>query len=169
MSVNQNNGKNDKGKICLIDILSWKQILGTKAFGFLLLCSFAVVLTACGGIEVTAIEEAVAGSTQGCTTEVKNFCELAEAEHGSNGIGTCSSGRGECAYTCNDDGEWEKLANSCAPAPQGCTAQVKNFCELAEADHGSNGVGTCSSGTGECAYTCNDDGEWGLPRYRIES
>ena len=171
MSVNQNNGKNDKGKICLIDILSWKQVLGTKVFGFLLLCSFAVVLAACGGVEVTAIEPFGDIDKDGVIDSRDSCPELA-----NEGIDTDGDGIDDVCDT-DDDGDGvvdekdncPKISNplqgdvcedDTSPA-QGCTTQVRNFCELAEADYGSNRVGTCEDTyAGECAYTCNDDGEW---------
>ena len=172
MSVNQNNGKNDKGKICLIDILSWKQVLGTKVFGFLLLCSFAVVLAACGGVEVTAIEPFEDTDKDGVIDSRDSCPELA-----NEGIDTDEDGIDDVCDTDDDGDEVVDEKDNCpkisnplqgdvceddtSSTAQGCTTQVRNFCELAEADYGSNRVGTCEDTyAGECAYTCNDDGEW---------
>ena len=141
-----------------MNILKQNRILGSKIFGFLLICSFSAIFAACGtSNSADAAGAAGAGTTKSCPANSNlNNCSLAQANHGDSD-GTCITGyAGTCGYTC-DNGEWAEDSNSClAPCPANSNL---NNCSLEAASHDDSN-GTCITGyVGTCSYTCNN-GMW---------
>ena len=143
-------------KECLTKIFAFYQTLGTKVFGFLFICSFAVVLGACGSPEPTEPTEPTEAN---CSQSVVDGCSLPESNHNDmNVAGTCGTGyTGTCSYNCNEE-MWEQATKCFAQCPADFNIGT---CSSSSdpANHGESN-GTCATDyTGTCSLNCND-GMW---------
>ena len=149
-------------KECLTKIFAFYQTLGTKVFGFLFICSFAVVLGACGSPEPTDTTEPTEPTAANCSQSVEDGCSLSESNHGESD-GECATdyiGSSSCSFNCND-GTWELVSNSCELG-QICPAGFNIGTCISSSDPANHGEsnGTCATDyTGTCSLNCND-GMW---------
>ena len=85
-------------KECLTNILAFYQTLGTKVFGFLLICSFAVVFAACGSTDVD--DDGIANDIDNCPNVANSDQKDSDANLGEGK----ADGLGD-ACDPNDDGD----------------------------------------------------------------